>query len=241
MVAENRVGVASWPCVGVVSVNQGLHPTLSGLSPDAKRNCVGVASWPCVGVVCGVTPGAKRNCAGVVYVHKEGVEMKKATVILGGAVIGLVLFLGNAQAADKLAYIDLSRTFSEYNKTKGYDKTLSDKEKVYTDERDKKVADLKVFQDKLSLLNDKEREAKGAELQARVKEFQEYDRQKQADLRKEQDEKMREILKDIEQAVKKYSEKEGYTLVFNDRVLVYQTENMDITTQIIAILNGGKK
>jgi len=167
--------------------------------------------------------------------------MKKATVILGGAVIGLVLFLGNAQAADKLAYIDLSRTFSEYNKTKGYDKTLSDKEKVYTDERDKKVADLKVFQDKLSLLNDKEREAKGAELQARVKEFQEYDRQKQADLRKEQDEKMREILKDIEQAVKKYSEKEGYTLVFNDRVLVYQTENMDITTQIIAILNGGKK
>ena len=167
--------------------------------------------------------------------------MKKATVILGGAVIGLVLFLGNAQAADKLAYIDLSRTFSEYNKTKGYDKTLSDKEKVYTDERDKKVADLKVSQDKLSLLNDKEREAKGAELQARVKEFQEYDRQKQADLRKEQDEKMREILKDIEQAVKKYSEKEGYTLVFNDRVLVYQTENMDITTQIIAILNGGKK
>ncbi|MFH0918507.1 MAG: OmpH family outer membrane protein, partial [Candidatus Omnitrophota bacterium] len=97
------------------------------------------------------------------------------------------------------------------------------------------------FQDKLSLLNDKEREAKGAELQAKVKEFQDYDRGKQADLRKEQDEKMKEILKDIEEAVKKYSEKEGYTLVFNDRVLVYQTKSMDITTQIIAILNAGKK
>ena len=62
-------------------------------------------------------------------------------------------------------------------------------------------------------------------------------------MRKEQDERMKEILKDIEQAVKQYSEKEGYTLVFNDRVLVYQTKSMDITTQIIAILNapaGGK-
>jgi len=165
--------------------------------------------------------------------------MRKAAIVLGSMVIGLVLFLGSAQAADKFAYIDLSRSFSEYNKTKGYDKTLSDKEKNYSEERDKKVADLKAYQDKLSLLNDKEREAKGAELQAKVKDFQEYDRKKQADLRKEQDEKMKEILKDIETAVKKYSEKEGYTLVFNDRVLVYQTKSMDITDQIIAILNGG--
>ena len=165
--------------------------------------------------------------------------MKKKVVVLWTAIIGLALFLGSAQAADKFGYIDLSRTFSEYSKTKGYDKTLSDKEKVYTDERDKKVADLKAFQDKLSLLNDKEREAKGAELQAKVKEFQDYDRQKQADLKKDQDEKMKEILKDIEEAVKKYAQKEGYTLVFNDRVLVYQTKSMNITDQIVSILNGG--
>jgi outer membrane protein len=165
--------------------------------------------------------------------------MGKKAVILWTAIIGLALFAGSAQAADKFAYLDLSRTFSEYTKTKGYDKTLSAKEKVYTDERDKKVADLKAFQDKLTLLNDKEREAKSAELQSKVKEFQDYDRQKQAELRKEQEEKMKEILKDIEEAVKKYSEKEGYTMVFNDRVLVYQTKSMDITDQIVAILNAG--
>ena len=169
--------------------------------------------------------------------------MSKTAVVLGGLVIGLALFVGSAQAADKFGYIDLSRTFSEYTKTKGYDKTLSDKEKVYTDERDKKVAELKAYQDKLSLLSDKEREAKGAELQAKVKAFQDYDRVKQETLRKEQDERMKEILKDIEDAVKKYSEKEGYTMVFNDRVLVYQTKNMEITNQVIAILNAdsGKK
>jgi len=163
--------------------------------------------------------------------------MKKAAVIVLGVFLSLTLLMGIAAAADKLGYIDLSRTFNEYNKTKGYDKTLSEKEKVYTDERDKKVADLKAFQDKLSLLNDKEREAKGAELQTKVKSFQDYDRQKQAELKKEQEEKMKEILKDIEEAVKKYSEKEGYTLVFNDRVLVYQTKTMDITNQVVEILN----
>jgi Skp family chaperone for outer membrane proteins len=56
--------------------------------------------------------------------------MNKRVVVLWTAIIGLVLLMGSAQAADKFGYIDLSRTFSEYNKTKGYDKTLSDKEKA---------------------------------------------------------------------------------------------------------------
>ncbi|MCG2713577.1 MAG: OmpH family outer membrane protein [Candidatus Omnitrophica bacterium] len=167
--------------------------------------------------------------------------MKKVIMVLWGVVFSLTLLCVPAFAADKFGYIDLSRTFSEYNRTKAYDKALSDKEKVYTDERDKKVAELKAMQDKMNLLNDKEREAKGVELQAKVKAFQEYDNQKQAELKKDQDAKMKEILKDIEETVKKYSEKEGYTLVFNDRVLVYQTKSMEITNQIIEILNKERK
>ncbi|MFA4993581.1 MAG: OmpH family outer membrane protein [Candidatus Omnitrophota bacterium] len=169
--------------------------------------------------------------------------MRKATMVLWSAVAicSLFIFVASAQAADKFGYIDLSRTFSEYNKTKGYDKTLNDKEKAYTDERDKKVAELKALQDKFNLLNDKEREAKKGELETKMKAFQDSDRLKQEELRKEQDEKMKEILKDIEDAVKKYSEKEGYTMVFNDRVLVYQNKSLEITNQIIAALNKSGK
>ena len=167
--------------------------------------------------------------------------MRKTAVVLTGLFLSLFLIKGAAQAAEKIGYIDLSRTFGEYSKTKSYDKTLSEKEKTYTDERDKKVADLKAFQDKLNLLNDKERDAKKTELQNKLKAFQDYDRQKQADLRKDQEEKMKELLGDIQEAVKKYAEKEGFTLVLNDRVLVYQTKNMDITSQVIEILNKGGK
>jgi outer membrane protein len=168
--------------------------------------------------------------------------VKRLAVSLCTLLFGLSIFMGKALAADKFAYVDLSRIFSEYEKTKSYDKVLTEKETVYDAERTKKVDEIKQFQDKLNLLSDKEKETKKPELEVKVKAIQEFDRQKQTDLRKDQDTKMKEILKDIEEAVKQYAEKEGYTLVFNDRVLVYQTKSMDITDKILAIINkGGKK
>ena len=167
--------------------------------------------------------------------------MRKAMVVFWALFFCLSILAGVSFAAEKFAYVDLSRTFSEYIKTKEYDKALSDKENVYSAEREKKVNEIKQFQDKMNLLSDKEKEAKKADLDSKVKTFQDYDRQRQTDLRKEQDEKMKEILKDIEDAVKQYSEKEGYTLVFNDRVLVYQNKSLDITDKIVGILNKSYK
>ena len=167
--------------------------------------------------------------------------MKRVTVVLSVIVLALFILAGAVQAAEKFVYVDLSRIFSEYAKTKDYDKVLGDKENAYNTERDKKVNEVKSFQDKMNLLSEKEKAAKKTDLEEKVKSLQEFDRQKQTDLRKEQDEKMKEILKDIQEAVKKYSEKEGFTLVFNDRVLVYEAKNLDITDKIVEILNKGYK
>lgn len=52
---------------------------------------------------------------------------------------------------------------------------------------------------------------------------------------------MKEIFKDIEEATKQYAQKEGYSLVFNDRVFVYQDKNMEITDKVLDILNKGYK
>jgi len=153
----------------------------------------------------------------------------------------LFLAAGMVSAAEKFAYVDLSRLFSEYGKTKDYDKTLNEKQEAYRTEIDKKTNEVKQLQDKMNLLSDKEKEAKKAEFETKVKGLQDFERQKLTDLRKEQDERMKEIFKDIEEAVKRYAEKEGYTLVFNDRVFVYQTKNMDITNKVMGILNKGYK
>ena len=168
--------------------------------------------------------------------------MKRSRAIfLLGVIFSFVILLGIASAADKLAYVDLSRIFAEYGKTKDYDKALGEKENLYNADRDKKVDEVKKLQEKMNLLSDKEKEKKKTELEAKIKELQEYDKQKTTDLRKEQDEKMKEILKDIEAAVKQHSEKEGYTMVFNDRVLIYQNKSMDITDKVLEILGKGYK
>ncbi len=167
--------------------------------------------------------------------------MRKATFVFVGGVFALTILAGMAYAADKLAYVDLTRIFSEYGKTKDYDKALSDKEGTYNTERDKKIGDIKQFQDKMNLLSDKEKETKKSEIETKIKGLQDFDREKQTDLRKEQDERMKELLKDIEDAVRQYAEKDGYTLVFNDRVLVYQAKSLDITDKIVEILNKGYK
>lgn len=167
--------------------------------------------------------------------------MKRVAIAVLGLIFGLGILVGAAHAADKFGYVDLSRTFSEYNKTKDYDKVLGDKQTGYESERDKMVSEVKKFQDKLNLMNEKEKETKKGDLESKVKGLQEFDRAKQTDLRKEQDEKMKEILKDIEDTVKQYAEKEGYTMVFNDRVLVYQTKSLDITDKIVDLLNKSYK
>jgi outer membrane protein len=167
--------------------------------------------------------------------------MKKTAVFIWALILGLALSVGVANAAEKLAYVDLTKIFSEYSKTKDYDKVLGDKQTAYETEREKIVSEIKAFQDKLNLLSDKEKEAKKNDLENKIKNLQEFDRQKQGDLRKEQDDKMKELLKDINDAIKQYADKEGYSLVFNDRVLVYQDKSMDITAKVIEIVNKGKK
>jgi len=167
--------------------------------------------------------------------------VRKANVFLWVVIFGLAFLVNTARAAEKFAYVDLSRIFTEYTKTKEYDKVLNDKQGTYEQEREKKVNEAKEFQDKFNLLSDKEKETKKAEIDSKIKELQEFDRQRQTDLRKEQDERMKEILKNIEDAVKQYAEKEGYTLIFNDRVLVYEAKNLDITDKIVEILNKGYK
>ncbi|MCK9595315.1 MAG: OmpH family outer membrane protein [Candidatus Omnitrophica bacterium] len=166
----------------------------------------------------------------------------RRSIFVWGVVCGLFLMLSGSKAfaADKFAYIDLSKTLGEYHKTKDYDKTLTDKQNAYNNERDKLIAEVKQLQDKMNLMSDKEKDAKRDDFEKKVKNLQEFDRQKQADLRKEQDEKMQELLKDINDTIKQLADKEGYTMVFNDRVLVYQDKTLDITDKVIELINKGK-
>ena len=163
--------------------------------------------------------------------------MKKLTFASVVFFLCSLFLVGGAFAAEKFAYVDMIQFINEYGKAKDYEKTLVEKQNAYRAEIDKKVNEVKQLQDKINLLSDQEKEAKRAEFETKVKGLQDFERQKLTDLRKEQDEKMQEVYKDVGEAIKQSAEKEGYALVFDSRLLVYQNKNMDITDKVMDILN----
>ncbi len=164
--------------------------------------------------------------------------MKQALGVVCGGILGLIFLLGSAYAADKFAYVDVTRIAGEYTKAKEYAKNLESKATGFEAEINKKANEVKQLQDKISLLSDKEKENKKTELDAKFKELQEFRRQKETDLRKEDFDNTKEIVEDIKAIIKDHAEKQGFTLVFDDRALVYQTKSMDITDKIIQALNS---
>jgi len=86
-------------------------------------------------------------------------------------VAGIFFGAGSTMAADKFAYVDLTRAFSEYTKTKDYDKALGEKQSAYEQEREKLVNEVKALEDKMKLLSDKEKNAKKMSLKTRLTPF----------------------------------------------------------------------
>ena len=164
--------------------------------------------------------------------------MKRITITLAVVLFCAFILAGIAQAADKFAYVDIIHIASEYNKAKDYNKTLDDKATSYEAEIEKKVNEVKGFQDKINLLSDKEKDKKKGELEKKIKDLQEYRRQKEIDLRKEDFEHTKEIAEDIRKAIKQTADKENYVLVFDVRALVYQASAVeDISQKVLDILN----
>ena len=48
---------------------------------------------------------------------------------------------------------------------------------------------------------------------------------------------VKDILKEMSDVIKEYGQKNGYSIILNDRVLLYGDSGMDLTNEIIKILN----
>ena len=161
------------------------------------------------------------------------------------AVLAAALFMGLAMgqagavfaAGEKLGYVDLSRIFDEYLKTKDFDKSLEAKGAGKQVDRDRMVNEVKKLRDEAELLSAKAKDEKQAVIDEKIKTLQDFDRNTRDALRKERDVMVRDILKEIEEVIQNYGKAQGYSFVFNDRVLVFKSESADLTNPIIKVLN----
>lgn len=165
--------------------------------------------------------------------------MKKGFVkafVLGLALV-TVLSAPSAFAADKIGSVDLAKIFDGYNKTKELDKALETKGAAKQADRDKMVAEVKKLRDEAELLSAKAKEDKQVVIDEKIKALQDFDRVTRDALRKERDGMVRDILKEIEVVMQDFGKTQGYSYIFNDRVLVFKTDSSDLTAQVIKVLN----
>jgi len=158
-----------------------------------------------------------------------------ALFVLGIAAQGFA-----AGAAEKIGTVDLSSLFDEYYKTKEYDAVLETKSKDFEKDAKDRVEKIREMQGKLAVVKEDQKATMEADIEKMKADLLEFDRQGKTTLSKERNEKIQEILLEIEKIVSGYAEKEGYTIILNDRVLIYGNKALDVTPQILTILNANE-
>ena len=148
------------------------------------------------------------------------------------------MWVGPALAKEtRVGFVDVARTFDEYQKTKDSDKILEGKGEGKQAEREKRVGAIKKLKEEMEVLSEEGRKKKQAYLDQQLKELQDFDAQVKDELRRERDSMVRDILKEIDAIIREYGNKEGFSMILNDRVLLYGSEDLDITNEIIRVLN----
>jgi outer membrane protein len=165
----------------------------------------------------------------------------KAVKVLGLAVVFGLMVTGLSLAADlKIAYVDLGKVFDSYQKTKDFDAILQTEGEAFQKERDAMVQKIQDAQSKLALMNDAQKTSMQADIEKQKNDVVAYDKEKRTELAKKRDDKVREILTQIQGVVSTIAKNDGYTYVLNDRVMIYGDPTMNITDEVMKTLNGNK-
>lgn len=137
----------------------------------------------------------------------------------------------------KIGYVSIAKLFDEYERTKRSESVLERKGKQKETELEKRLAELKKLRDGLELLSDEARQARGREINAKADELRRVGAYTQQDLIRERDKVAKGILTQIQKEVEDYAQKNGYSLILDERLLLYGQEVYDVTDEVLKALN----
>jgi len=137
----------------------------------------------------------------------------------------------------KVAYVDLFEVFNEYNKTKDYDGELEKKSNAAKNQLTARREKIEKIRSKLEVLKESERKKEEGKLLEEINSYKNTERKVFVDLKKEKNEKMKEIFEDISKVIKEYAKKNKFDLVINENSILYGNKAMDITSDILNLSN----
>ncbi|MBI1992700.1 MAG: OmpH family outer membrane protein [Candidatus Omnitrophica bacterium] len=162
------------------------------------------------------------------------------TVVLLAA--GCSLLAGDASLAGaaelKVGFVDLAKVFDGYERTKQSDAMLEKKGKQKEAELEGRMNELKKLRQGLELLNDEAREAKSREIEERSEELQRFRTAAARDLRRERDKAAKDILQEIRVGIEDYAKANSFSLILDERSLLYGQAAYDATAEMLKLLNS---
>ena len=138
----------------------------------------------------------------------------------------------------KIGYVDVAKVFDGYERTKASDAVLEGKGKQKEAELEGRMNELKKLRQNLELLNDQAREAKAKEVEEKADELQRFRNNTARDLRRERDKAAKEILGDIQKSIEEFGKTSGFSLIVDQRSLLYAQPTYDVTDQVLKLLNS---
>jgi len=137
----------------------------------------------------------------------------------------------------KLGFISLKKVLDDYEKVKDGESQLLKEAEGKNKQREALVKEIKNLREKLDLLSDKQKEKKQKELDAKIKGLQDFTYETRTNLRQNRDEKFREIMKEVKDVIGEYGSSRNYNIIIDDTLLLYKDDSLDVTKDIIKVLN----
>lgn len=176
--------------------------------------------------------------------------MKKLGNLIVVAIVFSVFMAGSSQAQIfkkglKIGYVNVAKVFDKYKRTdeatEALKKDIEDKRK----DIEKKKEAINLLKQKLEsqgvVMAEKEKTKMQEEVEARLSELKDITEKSNRELRERETNLTRDILKDIEEVVKAYGKDNDYDLILDSREVLYGPEGMEVTEDIIKLINEKTK
>jgi len=142
-----------------------------------------------------------------------------------------------AAAELKIGYVDPAAILDNYQRTKDAEAALQQRHKQKQAELEERVNELKKLRQNAELLNDQAREAKTREIEEKSDAFKRLKTQTERELLRERNQMLKDIVGEINQAVADYAKSNAFSVVVDERFLLYGEPGLDVTDAVLKILN----
>jgi outer membrane protein len=173
--------------------------------------------------------------------------MKGVRLVIAAVLIANVAL---AEAVPKIGYVDLQRALNESEagkKAKEDFKVQVDKLQAQLKRQKDEIDSLKEqLEKKSAVMKDDQRANLEDEYRRKLRDFERNYKDSQADLQKKDNELTGAIIKDLQEVIRDYGEREGYTLILEatSSAVLYGTKSADLTDDVMKLYNStrpGKK